>query len=96
MTVAATIFNSLFWPCPEAAFSGAAVRHRVRPDVLLLGTALFWSFNFTAVGFYIPPLQKSTANRRVSANRVVVHGDSARKAFLVEQVQDQRCVERVE
>ena len=77
------------------AFSGAAVRNRVPPDVILLGTVLFWSFNFTVVG-YVPPFQKSTANRRVSANRVVVHGDSARKAFLVEQVQDQRCVERVE
>ena len=42
MTVAATIFNSLFWPCPKAAFEGAAVRHRV-PDVLLLVTVLFRS-----------------------------------------------------
>jgi hypothetical protein len=59
MTVAATIFNSLFWPCPEAAFSGAAVRHRVPPDVLLLGTVLFWSFNFTVVGFTYRPFRKA-------------------------------------
>ena len=59
MTVAATIFNSLFWPCPEAAFSGAAVRHRVPPDVLLLVTVLFWSFNFTVGGFTNRPFRKA-------------------------------------
>jgi len=27
------------------------VRHRIPPDVLLLVTVLFWSFNFTVVHF---------------------------------------------
>jgi hypothetical protein len=34
------------------------VRHRVRPDVLLLVTVLFWSFNFTVVGFTYRPSKK--------------------------------------
>ena len=59
MTVAATIFNSLFWTCPEAAFEGAAVRRRVPSDVLLLVTVLFWSFNFTVVGFTYRPFRKA-------------------------------------
>ena len=72
------------------------MRRRVPSDVLLLVTVLFWSFNFTVVGFTYRPFRKALLIAVFLANRVVMHGDSARKAFLVEQVQDQRCVERVE
>ena len=51
MTVGAAIFNSPFRTSPQGAIEGAAVRHRVPTDVLLLATVLFWSFNFTAVNF---------------------------------------------
>src|SRR4051812_4604152 len=34
-----------------ARISSARVRHRVSPDVLLLVTVLFWSFNFTVVKY---------------------------------------------
>jgi hypothetical protein len=74
----------------------APVRHRVPADVLLLVTVFFWSFNFTVVGLTYRPFGKALLIAPFPANRVVVHRDSARKAFLVEQVQDQRCVERVE
>jgi hypothetical protein len=35
------------------------VRHRVRPDVLLRVTVLFWSFNLTVVGFTYRPFRKA-------------------------------------
>ena len=35
------------------------MRHRVPPDVLLLGTVLFWIFNFTVVGFTYRPFRKA-------------------------------------
>jgi len=35
------------------------VRRRVPPDVLLLVTVLFWSFNFTVVGFTYRPFRKA-------------------------------------
>ena len=35
------------------------MRHRVRPDVLLRVTVLFWSFNLTVVGFTYRPFRKA-------------------------------------